>query len=271
MENPLEIHGTPKMVNPTLIVGWQVRDAGKIGSEVIDFLNEKLGGHQVSEISPLDFFPFEAIGFRDDVIQVPEDRFWACEGENLLLFRGDEPRFEWYEFLNAMLDLAEYHFQAKQVYTVGGTVSLIAHTAPRRLLAVFNQEGLSEELLDHGVEKMDYEGPPAMSSYLLWVAKKRRIPGISLWPQVPFYLAATRDLTAVRATLSLLNWEFDLSLDLEELDLEAKAQHERLALLREVKPEIDEYMGMLEKGLSLDREAQMKLTKAVHEFLEGRG
>jgi len=267
----LEIHETPELVNPTLIVGWQTRDPGKVGCEVIDFLNQSLGGRQVSEISPVGFFSFGAIGFRGDVIQVPQDRFWAHEGGNLLLFRGDEPRFEWYRFLNTILDLAQYHFEARQVYTVGGTVSLIAHTAPRRLLAVFNQEGLGEELLGQGVEEMDYEGEPAMSSYLLWIAKRRGFPGVSLWPEVPFYLTATKDLTAIRSTLSFLDRRFDLGLDLTELDSEAEAQQQRIALLRQVKPEVDEYMGMLEKGLPLDREAQMKLTKAVYEFLAGRG
>lgn len=271
MENPFEVHGTPELTDPTLIVGWQTRDVGKIGSEVIGFLNEKLGGQEVGEITPLGFFPFAGIDFRGDVIQVPEDRFWACEGDNLLLFGGDEPRFEWYRFMNAMLDLAEYHSKAKQVYTVSGTVSLIAHTSPRRLLAVFNQEGLEEEVLGHGAERMDYEGQPAMNSYLLWVAKRRGLPAISLWPQVPFYLAAARDPAAIRCTLSFLDRRFNLGMDLGELDSEVEEQGEMIRLLRRENEEVDRYIGMLEEGLSLGTEEQRQLAEEVYELLERGG
>ena len=45
-KNPLEIYKTPKLHSPSLIVGWQTRDIGKLGPKVIDFLNEKLGGQR---------------------------------------------------------------------------------------------------------------------------------------------------------------------------------------------------------------------------------
>jgi hypothetical protein len=36
---------------------------------------------------------------------------------------------------------------------------------------------------------MDWEETPAISTYLLWAARKRGIPGAGLWLQIPFYLA----------------------------------------------------------------------------------
>ena len=108
----------------------------------------------------------------------------------------------------------------------------------------------------------------AISSYLLWIAQRRNIPGASLWPQIPFYLAASEDFQAIKLTLSFLDKRFNLGLDLAELDKEIRDQNKKLEQLRENDPEINRYIGMLESELSLSDEEQMELTIRVNEFLE---
>lgn len=61
---------------------------------------------------------------------------------------------------------------------------------------------------------MTWEGPAAISSYLLWLAKRRGILGVSLLPEIPIYLATGEDPHAVKVTLSFLNRRFNLGLDL---------------------------------------------------------
>jgi proteasome assembly chaperone (PAC2) family protein len=262
-----EFYKTPQLQRPSLIVSWQTHDVGKIGAKVINFLNEKLGGQEIGEIKPLGFFPLGGAAFKDDLIQVPESKFWACEGNNFLFFKSDEPKYEKYKFLNLVLDLAEYHYKAKELYTVSGTVSPIAHTSPRQILAVFNQPELKEKLQGYGLTDMDYEGEPAISSYLLWVAKGRGLSGVSLWPEVPFYLAGKGDPEAIRLSLSFLDRRFKLGLDLRGFELEVRKQKEKLARLRRENPEIDKSMQMLERGISLTREEQIKLAQGVYELL----
>lgn len=251
---------------PYLIIGWQSRDIGKIGAGVIDFLKEKLGGREVAEIKPVGFFPLDGAAFKDDLIQVPESKFLACEGK-LLLFKSDEPKSDWYKFLNLILDLAKSEFGIKELYTVSGTISLIPHTKPRRILTVFNSPEFQEELRGFGLEDMTWEGPPAISSYLLWIAGRRGIPGVSLWPEVPFYLAAKEDFRAMKAVLSFLDRKFNLCLDLTELDGEIEEQNEKMERLRREKPEINKFITMLERGIPLSEEEQMKLTGEVYKFL----
>jgi proteasome assembly chaperone (PAC2) family protein len=266
-----EIYETPPLQNSSLIVVWQTRDIGKLGSKVIDFLNEKLGGQEIAEIRPLGFFPFGEVRFKDDLVQIPESKFWACEKNNLLTFRSDEPEFEDYRFLNSILDFAEHHCQAKELYTLSGTISLTAHTHPRRILTVFNQPELKESLQGYGLVEMTWEGSPAISSYLLWVAKKRGIPGLSLWLEIPFYLADREDPQATKLTLSFLNRRFNLGLDLGGFDLEIRDQNEKIAQLRKGNPEINTYISRLESGLRLDEEEQLKLAEEVYELLEKGG
>ena len=268
MEKDLvKIYKTPRLQSPSLIVGWQTRDVGKLGSKVIDFLNEKLGGQEIAEIKPLGFFQFGGVRFKDDLVQVPESKFWACEKNNLLLFKSDEPVFEHYQFLNSVLDLAECHCHAKELYTLSGVVSFTAHTSPRRILTVFNKAELKERLQGYGLENMTWEGLPAISSYLLWLAKRRGIPGVSLWPVIPFYLATREDPKVLKLTLSFLNRRLNLGLDLGGFDLEIRDQNEKIAELRKENAEINKYINMLESGLGLDEGEQLKLTREVYEIL----
>ena len=187
-----------------------------------------------------------------------------------MIFRSDEPEFEDYKFLNSILDFAEHHCQAKELYTLSGTISLIAHTHPRRILAVFNQPEFKENLQGYGLVEMTWEGPPAISSYLLWVAKRRGIPGVSLWPEIPFYLATREDPHAIKLTLSFLNRRFNLGLDLGGFDLEIRDQDEKIAQLRRENTEINKYISQLESGFGLDEDEQLKLAEEVYELL-GKG
>ena len=272
MEKSLfEVYQAPQLRNPSLIVAWQNHDVGKLSSKIIHFLNQKLETQPVAEIKPTGFFPLGGATFKDDLIQVPESKFWACQNHDLLIFSSEEPKYEWHKFLAAVLDFAEHHCQVKELYTISGTPSIAAHTAPRKILAVYNQPEFQKTLQGYGLEDMTWEGPPAISSYLLWLAKRRDIPGLSLWPEIPFYLAAGEDLLATKLTLSFLDRRFSLGLDLGELDLGIRNQYEQIAQLRRENAEINKYINQLESGLSLNEEEQVKLAREVYELLERIG
>jgi proteasome assembly chaperone (PAC2) family protein len=265
-----EIHQIPHLRSPSLIVSWQTQDVGKLGSTVIHFLIEKLGGEEIAEIKPLGFFPFGGVRFKDDLVQTPESKFWACEKDNLLIFKSDEPVFEHYQFLNLVLDFAEGLCHAKELYTISGAASYIAHTNPRRILTVFNQPEIKDRLQGYGLEDMTWEGPPAISSYLLWVSRRRAISGVSLWPEIPFYLANREDPQAIKVTLSFLKRRFNLGLDLGEFDLEIKYQNEKISRLRKEDAEIDKSISMLENGHKLEEGEQLKLASEIYELLRKR-
>ena len=268
MEKDLfEIHQIPHLRSPSLIVFWQTQDVGKLGATVVHLLIEKLGGEEIAEIKPLGFFPFGGVRFKDDLVQAPESKFWACEKDNLLIFKSDEPVFEHYQFLNLVLDSAERLCHVKELYTISGTASYIAHTKPRRILTVFNQPEIKDRLQGYGLEEMTWEGPPAISSYLLWVSRRRAISGVSLWPEIPFYLANREDPQAIEVALSFLKRRFNLGLDLGEFDLEIKYQNEKISQLRKEDAEIDKYISILENGHKLEEEEQLKLASKIYELL----
>ncbi len=260
----------PEFECPPLIVGWD-KDAGRLSPKVVEYLNKKMNFGSFCEIEPADFFSLGGVAIENDVAQFPEGKFYCCEGGELVVFEGSEPRFERYRFLNAISDLVEHYCKIKELYTIGGTISPIAHTGARKILAVFSQQQFQKELQGYGLENMTWKGPPAISSYLLWVAKRRGIAGVSLWTQVPFYLAGCEDFEAIKVTLSFLDERFSLDFDLKDLDNEIRRQNTKIAQLREEDSEVNRSIGALESGLSLSEEEQMELTRKVTEVLEEDG
>jgi proteasome assembly chaperone (PAC2) family protein len=267
MKNIFKFSERPKFENPSLIVGWQ-EDSGKLSPKVIEYLNKRIKSKSFCEIEPADFFSLAGAAIENNIAQFPENKFYYSQRNDLVIFKGSEPRIKRYRFLNAIADFAQSYCKIKELYTISGTISPIAHTSPRRISAVYNQRQIQEKHQGYGLQDMNWEGPPAINSYLLWIAKNRGIPGVSLWPQIPFYLAAGEDFQAVKLTLSFLDKKFNLGLDFRELDEKIRDQNRKIDELREEDSEIDKYIGMLESELPLSEAEQVELTMKVTDLLE---
>lgn len=266
MKELVNTHSMPELENASLIVGWQ-EDAGKLGPKVINYLNKHIRARTFCEIEPVEFFPLDGVAIENNVAQFPASKFYAGSRKDVVLFKSTEPPYEQYRFLNSVLDAAEHYCKIKELYTISGTISPVAHTSPRRLLAVFNQTKFQKRLRGYELEDMTWEGPPAINSFLLWLAQRRGVPGLSLWPEVAFYLAANEDPRAARVVLSFFDRRFDLGLDFAGVDSEIKDQNEKIALLRRQEPQIDRDIRTLEIGIGLNEEEQLRLAKIVTEFL----
>ncbi len=262
------IYKKPLLQGGSLVVGWQSADLGKVGMTIMDDLIEGLACEPVADIDPLDFFPFDGADFRSNLVQVPEARFWASEENNILLFKSDEPSQQHYQFLTSVLDFASEICNINKVYTINAVPSMITHMQSRKILTVYNREGLRDELQEYDdVENMEWEGPPAISSYLLWVARRRGLDGISLWPEIPFYLSALEDPGAIRTTMLFLNQRLFLPFDLELLESRDDELVQKMARLREQNTEINELLDKIENEVALNEQEQMTLTQEVYRFM----
>ena len=270
----LRIYGKSDLQDSSLVVGW-TEDAGKLGPKVVDYLNNKLGTQEFGEIEPTDFFPLGGVSVEDNVAQFPESKFYCCQEKNLVIFKSNSPRSEWYEFMELVLDMAENYCHTKELYTVGGMVSLSAHTAPRELLATANSPEMKKALAEYDLAgDMNYQTPPGqrptLSSFLLWVARRRGIAGASLWVPTPFYLVAIEDPQAWRKPIEFFNQRFGLGINIGDLDEESRRQNEKIAQLRIRFPEIDNYIQRLESNISLTEEEKESLVKEIEDLL-GQG
>jgi proteasome assembly chaperone (PAC2) family protein len=253
------------------VLGWS-EDMGNLGRKVTDYLNWKLGGQEFAEIDPEDFFPLGGVAIEGNLGRFPESKFYACQEHELVVFQSDSPVAEWYKFLNLVLDVAEHYCRVKELYLLGAMVSFSAHTTPRQLLTVVNSVEMKEISTKYELTgNMDYQTQPGerptLDSFLLWVAKERNIPGVSLWVPIPFYLAAMEDAQAQKKILGFLNERLDLKIDFSDLDQEIREQNEQLAGLRSRFPQVNDYINRLESNLMLSEEENGELIKKIEDFL----
>jgi proteasome assembly chaperone (PAC2) family protein len=252
-------------------VAWD-QDAGSVGPKVADYLNKELKSKEFAEIMPENFFSLSGVSVEDDVARFPESKFYRCQGKNLVIFKSAVPRFEWYEFLNLVLDIAEKYCRVQEIYTVGGMVSPGAHTIPRMLLSVANSVEMKQMLGHYDlVSDMDYESQdgqrPTLSSFLLWAARRRNIAGVSLWVPVPFYLLTSEDPLACKKVAEFFDRRFDLNIDFAGMDDEIAKQNLEIARVRNQVPELDSYISKLESNLGLTVDESEKLVKELEEWL----
>jgi len=260
------IKKTPVLSAPFLIVNWKP-DAGEVGWNVFEYLSNQLQCEEFAEIEPLGFFPLNEVQIANDLVQFPEAKFYAYEEKDFVFFKSYQPTLKIYKFLNSFLDLAE-NLKVKEIYTIGGLISTVAHTKERKIYTVVNTPYLKEEIGNYPLKtNLSHEGPTSMSGFLLWMAMKRYIPGISFWVDVPFYLSGRIDPKATKTILEFLIARFKLSIDLKLLDQEIEKQEEKIALLNTQNPEIGEYMAKLENNVDLAQEEMDKIINAVENYL----
>jgi len=265
----------PRLKKSSFVVGW-TKDTGAVSPLAADHLIKASGSNGFCQIEPADFYPVGGVGVIDDVARFPQSRFFYSERNPVVILRADEPQSNRYEFLNAVLDLAEHYgktdlrepSQAEALYTINGIAAVTAHTTPRRVFAVFTDAATQRKLQERVPANANWQGPPHVSTYLLWLAGQRHLPGVSLWVEVPFYLSDYEDYPSVKAAVSLLSTMLGWDLDLGEMDRLAAEQNEKLARLED-DPQIAEKLRALEEGQSLDREEQMELIEAAGSALNG--
>lgn len=257
-----------------LIVAWR-QEPGGIGRDIVYCLRNRFGLEIAAEIEPAEFFSLEGVAIRNDIIQFPMSRLYACGRSGHFVFFSDAPETNHYEFLSKLLDLALDRFGVTELYTAGTIVSAIPHTSPRRVFGIVNRPDLREPMLECGiVTGMDYETPQGggttVNNFLLWMARTRELAGSSLWVEIPFYLTGAADPAASRRMLEALDGLLKLGLNLNTMDVRIAEINQRLYELRTHDRECARCLELLERGIMLNDEESRSLAAAVTRFLQGR-
>jgi predicted ATP-grasp superfamily ATP-dependent carboligase len=266
----------PRLKKSSFVIGW-TNDTGAVSPLAADYLIKASNGADFCQIEPADFYPVGGVSVIGDVAQFPQSRFFYSERNPVVVLRADEPQANRYEYLSAVLDLAEHYgksdlgepSQAEALYTINGITTLTAHTTARRVFGVFSDTATQRRLQPLVPANANWQGPPHVSTYLLWLASQRHLPAVGLWVEVPFYLSDYEDYQSVRAAVSVLSMILGWGSDLGEIDRLADEQDEKLAQLED-DPEIADMIHALEEGQSLDRQQQTQLIEAAGNVLNGQ-
>jgi predicted ATP-grasp superfamily ATP-dependent carboligase len=155
-------------------------------------------------------------------------------------------------------------------------VTLATHASHRTLIATANSTDMKSILSNYDISQdLDYETPPGqrptLSSYLLWVARQKNIPGASIWVPIPFYLLSVDDPRARRKTIDFINNRFSLGIDLADIDEEIHQQNTLIAQIANQFPELDELLHKLESNVSLTEEENNRMIQLVSEHIGKAG
>lgn len=246
----------PDLFRPWMIVGYKGWiDAGYVSSGSVTYLRKKLGGRRFAAIQPDGFYEFREL--RPDVvveggllrqIEFPKNEFFFWRNAplhpDLILFIGHEPHIRWKVFTDLFLELAG-ELDVERLVIVGGLHDQVAHTVPRKISVVAGNQRLLEELLDHGVDVIDYAGPGGQVSLLHQAAQNKGIDSCMVWGRVPYYLQmrSPKDSLAVLRLLSAL---VPFEIDLKSLEEDVVLTDEQIRRAIEQKPELKSYIKQLE-------------------------
>jgi proteasome assembly chaperone (PAC2) family protein len=230
----------------TLIVafeGWS--DAAEAATLAAKHIRFQLRARRVASIDPDNYFDFtvtrpqiklSSTGVRR--LTWPESKFYLANpgnGPRTLIGLGPEPQLRWKSFSKSVLKIADT-YKVDRVITLGALLSEVPHTRPIRVVGTTANDQLSELL---GLSRPTYEGPTGILGVLQAAFEARGADCISLWANVPHYVAQTPSPKAALALVRRVSTLIDLHLDTAELESETA-----------------EYDTQIDEAVSSDAEAQ---------------
>lgn len=264
----------PRRVRPlvTLLVVWN-EDAGNLGPNIAGFLGQQLPLEDIAQLDPVTFFQLNGVTVVDDVAQFPDSRLYLCKERKLAIFQTSPPRYEWYGFLNTMLDMVEYYCRIKEIYTIGAMVALSSHDRPRDIMPIASTPDMRDVLKRYGLDfEVNHETPPSQrptfNSFLLWNARRRGFPAATIWVALPFYMVGAQDPASVRTVVSFVDRRLKLGLDLGPLDKDVSRLNARIREARQAMLEVDDILRRVESRTMIGEEDSEKLMKALDDFLK---
>jgi proteasome assembly chaperone (PAC2) family protein len=271
MTGPVKLLRQPELEHPILVISWLMDNVG-LGEKSTAYLNRVLDNRVFCEIEPYDYYPLEGVSLDEDVIQFPEIKFYSGPRKDLVILRAAPPRFDWYRFLDTILNIAVDFCHVREIYSIGSMVSIVPHTTPREMVGNFSSSDIKESLGSYNLNTtFDYDTPPGqrptLNSYLLWVTQRRNIPAAVLWVSVPFYIATSGDPKSELRILEFFNRKLNLCLGLEDIDEAIRRQNQSISRIREESADIDSYIRKIEGGDTLSPEESQLLASHIEKSL----
>jgi proteasome assembly chaperone (PAC2) family protein len=257
----LRIHTRPQLTDGRMILafsGWM--DGGHVSTGTVEWLANALEAPKVAEINPERFYIYNFPGsmeitalFRphtkieDGTItayDLPENLFFCHERNDLALFRGKEPNFNWADFADCLFTFAS-QAGVTSLYFVGSVGGAVPHTRDPRLISTVSDASLRPGLEKYGVRFTDYEGPASFSTHLLTRARNRGLLMASLVAEIPVYIQGP-NLRSIEAVVRKLAAILGLQLNLDDVRTAAEAWEKRLNEVLDQKDELSTYIRKLE-------------------------
>ena len=252
----MEFHSElPQLNSPVLIAafeGWN--DGANSATTTVRHLSDQWGGQLLATMDPESYYDFQV---QRPIINIESKGVrsltWpttsvsvahlANSSHDAVLVNGIEPSMRWPSFCSELLDLAD-SLGVQQVIVLGALLAATPHTRPVPITGFASDATLADRL---GFETTTYEGPTGIVGVLQSQAQDAGFSAVSLWAQVPYYVAEPPCPKATLALLAMLEDLVDVSIDLGDLPDDARAWQRGAEELAADDPDVAEYVQQLEE------------------------
>ena len=250
----LSLTHVPTLNRPILLLaftGWN--DAGTAATFAARFLLQRLAARKFADIDPETFYNFveqrPTVRLKSGVREIswPANEFSYVSDPNLsrdvIIGLGVEPHLRWRSYMDAVMHVVE-SCHVELVVMLGALLADVAYSRPVRVTGAASNPALANRLR---LAVSKYEGPTGIVGALHDACRLKSLPSISIWANVPHYIAASPNVKAslaiVRRVLTLL----DYSTDLSDLERAATEFDKRVADVLASDPKVAEYVRRLEE------------------------
>lgn len=277
----IELEAAPELVDPVVVAafeGWN--DAGEAATTAIEHVEGAWRAQPMAALDPDDYYDFQVN--RPTMEDTGEGRritwpttrlsFARVEGSehDIVLVRGIEPNMRWRGFCAELLEFA-VNIGAERIISLGALLADAPHTRPIPVTGI----GTGEELTSSpDLESPKYEGPIGIVGVLQDACARAEVPAVSLWAEVPHYVAQTQ---CPKATLALLRHLEDLlgvTVPLDDLPEQARAWEHGVDELAAQDDEVAEYVRTLEQQkdeTSLPEASGEAIAREFERYLRSHG
>jgi predicted ATP-grasp superfamily ATP-dependent carboligase len=163
---------------------------------------------------------------------------------DIVLVHGIEPNMRWRAFSEEIVQGLE-SLGVELIILVGALLADAPHTRPVPVSVGSSNSALASEV---GVGRVEYKGPTGIVGVLQHTCAAAGIPTVSLWAQVPHYVAQPPSPKATLALLRGVEDVLDAPLPLADLPDEARAWERGVDELAQQDSEVADYVRTLEEA-----------------------
>ena len=265
----IEFNDIGELASPVAIAGFEGwNDAGEAASGVVNHLGIAWQATPVGAIDPEDFYDFqvnrpvvEIEGGQTQRLIWPTTRISLARAQppsaadmaiapptglsrDMVLVHGIEPNMRWRAFSEELVQGLQ-SLGVELIILLGALLADAPHTRPVPVSVGSSNAALGTEI---GIGLVDYKGPTGIVGVMQHACASAGIPTVSLWAQVPHYVAQPPSPKATLALLRGVEDILDVPLPLADLPEEARAWEHGVDELAQQDPEVAEYVRTLEEA-----------------------
>jgi len=255
--------------------GWT--DAGMASTGAVSYIKDKLSSELLVGLDDQDYFDLlrqrpiivlDEHGERDFVwpsIELfgpgPKTEVQAKD-LSLYFLTGQEPALQWQFLITELLEIIE----DRDIQAVIMLGSLAAETPHSRQIKIYKNSQTASVRNALGIERSNYDGRAGFLSVLGHAIEKAGLPTISIWAQVPHYVASMPSPKAALALVNDLEIMLGFTVDHKEI-LESAFEWERsVDTFVEGDEDLLNYIAALEKTRDEAEAEEMTTDQLALEF-----